>query len=233
MTEPQIKDRIVEFKRIKAGELQDHQGNWRLHPQFQRDALRGILGDVGIADVLKAYHSERQGGLTLIDGHLRKEDYPDVEWPVVVLDITDQEADLLLSVYDPLAALAGMDREKTIELTERAVTDDLAVRELLMQIHEQAQKMEEEEAGEADDGGDPEPGPEEMALQPFEHYDYVVLMFKTTFDFERALDLFGIQREGFTIHSTKNYDATPKRKVGLGRVINGALVLNRLCKPES
>lgn len=229
MTELAIRDRIIEFKRMKARELMDNDGNWRLHPQFQRDALKGILGGVGIADVLKAYYSERQDGLTLLDGHLRKADYPDVEWPVVILDITDEEADLLLSVYDPLAALATMDREKTIELTEKAVTDDLAVRELLMRLHDEATRLEEDAEVETGDEG-ASPGPEEMALQPFEHYDYVVLMFKTTFDFERALDLFGIKREGFTIHSTKDYDAPAKRKIGLGRVVNGAVALSKLCK---
>ena len=216
MTDIQIRDRIIEFKRMLGRDLMDNEGNWRLHPRFQRDALRGVLGSVGIADVLKVYWSERQGGWTLVDGHLRTDEYPDVEWPVVVLDITDEEADLLLATFDPLAALAGMDKDKTLELTEQTVTDDLAVRELLQQLQAAARKMEDE-------------GPPEMALQPFEHYDYIVLMFKTTFDFEHALDLFGIQKEGFTVRSSKKYDDSPRRKTGIGRVINGAVALDKLC----
>ncbi|MBN1581069.1 MAG: hypothetical protein JXA89_10230, partial [Anaerolineae bacterium] len=140
-----IRDRIIEFSRMQGRELMDNEGNWRLHPRFQRDALRGILGNVGIADALKAYYSKRQGGLTLVDGHLRTDEYPDVEWPVLILDITDEEADLLLATYDPLAALAGMDREKTLALTEHAVTDDLAVRELLQQLADAAKQIEDEE----------------------------------------------------------------------------------------
>lgn len=228
-----IRDRIIEFKRMPGRELMDNEGNWRLHPGFQRDALKGILGNVGIADALKVYHSERQGGLTLVDGHLRKDEYPDVEWPVLILDITDEEADLLLATYDPLAALAGMDKDKTLALTEQTVTDDLAVRELLQQLAGAAKKMEDEEDAQGEEADEPgEEGPPEMALQPFEHYDYIVLMFKTTFDFEHALDLLGIQKEGFTVRSSKKYDESPRRKIGVGRVINGAIVLDKLCKLE-
>jgi hypothetical protein len=78
----------------------------------QRDALRGILEQIGIAGALTAYPSERNGGqLTLIDGHLRKQDY-DLDWPSLILDVTDEEADFLLASHDPLAALAESDKPK-------------------------------------------------------------------------------------------------------------------------
>lgn len=227
-----IRDRIIDLRRIPGRDLQDNAGNWRLHPRFQRDSPRGVLGTVGIADALKAYHSQRYGGLTLLDGHLRKDEYPDVEWPVLLLDIGDEEADLLLTVFDPVGALAEMDRQKIIDLTERVTTDDLAVRELVMRLHDEAQKLVEEvldeEAAQAEETA--KDGPPEMDLQPFEHYDYIVLMFKTTFDFEHALDLLGIERVGFTVRSSHKYDETPRRKIGLGRVLDGAAALDKLCK---
>lgn len=227
----EIKDRVTEFRRVRASELQDNDGNWRTHQMFQRDALAGILHSVGIADALKAYYSERQGGLTLLDGHLRKEDFPDVEWPVLILDINDDEADLLLSVFDPIAALAGMDKEKALALTEYVVTDDLAVRELLMRLRDEALALEDEDAA-GDEEKKSKEGPPEMALQPFEHYDYILLMFKTTFDFERALDVLGIEKETFTARTSKNYEKG-KRRTGLGRVLNGAVVLDMICNQES
>ncbi|HKB37339.1 MAG TPA: hypothetical protein VKD72_12890, partial [Gemmataceae bacterium] len=68
-----IRDRVREFRRLPARELLDNDGNPRRHPQAQRDALRGVLEQVGIAVALVAYASGRNGGkLTLIDGHLRK-----------------------------------------------------------------------------------------------------------------------------------------------------------------
>src|SRR5215468_4044661 len=107
-----IRDRVREFRRVPARELLDNDGNPRRHPQAQRDALRGVLEQVGIAAALVAYQSERNGGrLTLIDGHLRRQDY-DLDWPTLVLDVTDAEADLLLAAHDPLAALAESDRPR-------------------------------------------------------------------------------------------------------------------------
>lgn len=73
---------------------------------------------------------------------------------------------------------------------------------------------------EEDDQNEEDPFPE-MALQPFEHYDYVMLVFRDHFDWSRALDLFGLQKEGFTV--TKK-----QRKIGLVRVIDGRKVLE-LC----
>lgn len=107
-----IRDRIQEFRRVPARDLLDNDGNPRRHPQAQRGALRGVLEQVGIAAALVAYPSERNGGkLTLIDGHLRKQDY-DRDWPTLILDVTDAEADLLLATHDPLAALAEYDGPK-------------------------------------------------------------------------------------------------------------------------
>jgi hypothetical protein len=107
-----IRDRIQEFRRVPSHELLDHGGNPRRHPQAQRDALRSVLEQVGIAGAVVAYHSQRNAGkLTLVDGHLRKQDY-DVDWPTLILDVTDNEADLLLATHDPLAALAEYDKPK-------------------------------------------------------------------------------------------------------------------------
>src|SRR5437773_730344 len=122
-----IRDRVQEFRRVPARELLDHEGNPRRHPQAQRDALRGVLEQVGIADALVAYHSQRNGGkLTLVDGHLRKQDY-DLDWPTLILDVTDEEADLLLATHDPLAALAEYDRPKLQALLEEVQAKSPAV----------------------------------------------------------------------------------------------------------
>lgn len=226
-SKPTLRDRIKEFRRVPAEELMTNEGNWRTHPSFQRDALAGILKKVGIADALIAYESERQEGLTLIDGHLRKDDYPGVEWPTLILDVDDDEADMLMSVFDPLAALAGMDKERTLELTSGVITDDLALRELITQLQAAALEMEDEEV-ESGEEREPGEGPPEMDLHPFEHYDYLVLFFQTSLDYERALDLLDVKKEGFTIRTGNNWEVPSKRKIGMGRCINGVLAIKRL-----
>jgi hypothetical protein len=129
-----IRDRIQEFRRVPARELLDHAGNPRRHPQAQRDALRGILEEVGIAAALVAYASERNGGkLTLVDGHLRKQDY-DLDWPTLILDVDDAEADLLLATHDPLAALAEYDRPKLDSLLQEVRARSPAVMAMLKDL---------------------------------------------------------------------------------------------------
>jgi hypothetical protein len=128
-----IRDRVKALVRVRAGALIPNERNWRTHPDRQKDALRGILAEVGYADALVAY--ETPAGLKLIDGHLRAETTPDVEVPVLVLDVSEDEARKLLATLDPLAGLAEADPEKLEALlrdveTEsealQAVFDDLA-----------------------------------------------------------------------------------------------------------
>jgi hypothetical protein len=144
-----IRDRVKEFRRVPARELLDHEGNPRRHPQAQRDALRGVLEQVGIAGALTAYHSARNGGrLTLIDGHLRRQDH-DLDWPTLILDVDDEEADLLLATHDPLAALAEYDKPKLDALLEEVKAKAPAVQEMLAEL---ARKTGSDQAGEEDAG---------------------------------------------------------------------------------
>jgi hypothetical protein len=111
----QIRDRIKELRRVPARELRPNPRNWRTHPDSQRDALRGVLAEIGYADALLVRELEDQS-LELVDGHLRAETTPDSMVPVLVLDVTEEEADKILLTLDPLAALAGTDQERLAHL---------------------------------------------------------------------------------------------------------------------
>jgi len=128
----QIRDRIKELRRVKASDLLPNPANWRTHPVAQQDALRGVLAEVGYADALIA--RETPEGLMLVDGHLRAETTPDSEVPVLVLDINEAEADLMLATLDPLAAMAGRDEERLNELLETVTSDNATVNALLQTL---------------------------------------------------------------------------------------------------
>src|SRR5277367_1114518 len=100
----QIKDRIKELRRVHASELVPNIKNWRKHSNAQAQALRAMLLEVGYADALIARELS-DGRLELIDGHLRAETTPDAIVPVLVLDVTEEEADKLLLTIDPMAAM--------------------------------------------------------------------------------------------------------------------------------
>ena len=129
-----IKDRIKELRRVKASELIPNPKNWRTHPVAQQDALKGVLAEVGYADALIA--RETPNGLMLVDGHLRAETTPDADVPVLVLDINEEEADLILATLDPLAAMAGRDEERLNALLELVTSDNEGVCTLLANLQE-------------------------------------------------------------------------------------------------
>lgn len=105
-----IKDRIKELRRVPAKDLAPNPRNWRTHPVQQRDALKGVLAEIGWAGAALARELE-DGTLQLIDGHLRAETVPDGDIPVLILDVTEEEANLLLATYDPLTGMAEADSE--------------------------------------------------------------------------------------------------------------------------
>ncbi|MBU4272723.1 MAG: hypothetical protein KKA28_12755 [Planctomycetes bacterium] len=125
-----IRDRIKEFRRVKAGLLRPHPNNWRTHPPAQRDALRGVLAEIGYAGALLARELP-DGSLELIDGHLRAETTPDADVPVLILDLDEREAKKLLAVLDPLAAMAESNDEALAELLAHVETESDAVRAML------------------------------------------------------------------------------------------------------
>lgn len=101
-----FRNRIIETIEVDVSTIKASPLNWRLHPEAQSNALAGLLKTIGITDTLIAYR-DAQGELVLIDGHLRKEQGG--IWPVNVLDVTEEEAKLLLAVFDPIGDMAQMD----------------------------------------------------------------------------------------------------------------------------
>ncbi len=136
----QVRDRIKELRRVKASELLPNPKNWRQHPAAQADALRGVLAEIGYADALIAYvpsdyyQPDGNGKLMLIDGHLRADTTPDQEVPVLVLDVTDEEADKILLTLDPLAGMAEAGEAELAALLASVETDNEALQTLLAEM---------------------------------------------------------------------------------------------------
>jgi ParB-like nuclease domain len=112
---PTFRDRVVDFCRVRAGDLEPHPQNWRRHPERQSVAMLGVLADIGFADVLLVRRLPT-GRYQLLDGHLRAETAPDMEVPCAVLDLDDHEAVKLLVTHDPIASMAEQDSRALAEL---------------------------------------------------------------------------------------------------------------------
>ena len=112
-----IRDRVKEFRRVRASELMGNPKNWRKHPGKQRDAMASVLENVGFAGAVLA--RETDTGLILLDGHLRQGMVdPAMEIPVLVLDVDEAEAEVILATYDPIGSLAKTDKESLSKLIE-------------------------------------------------------------------------------------------------------------------
>jgi hypothetical protein len=129
----QIRDCFRGLRRVPACQLRPNPRNWRQRPPAQRSALQGLLAELGYCDALLVRELE-DGSLELIDGHLRAETTPDMDVPVLILDVAAEEADKLLLTLDPLAGLAETDADARTSLLASVATDGEAVQSLLDQL---------------------------------------------------------------------------------------------------
>jgi ParB-like chromosome segregation protein Spo0J len=135
-TPPPVRMRVIEMVRVPASRLRPHPDNWKAHPDGQRLALRAMLRELGFADVLLGRHMT-DGGIEIVDGHLRREEMGEQEVPVVILDLNDDETRKLLITLDPLAAMSEADPGDLRALLDQVQTTDQEVAELLTKIAEQ------------------------------------------------------------------------------------------------
>jgi hypothetical protein len=89
-----------------------------------------------------------EGGLMLIDGHLRAETLQNTEVPVLVLDVDEAEADKLLASIDPLGAMAEADADKLRELLEEVETASEDLANMFTELAEEAGILDGEDDAE-------------------------------------------------------------------------------------
>jgi len=153
------KDRILGTVRVRGDRLLPHPKNWRMHPENQREAMRGVLADLGVARSLTGVPADRialaearalktpaerkawceafergAGDVLLLDGHLRAEEIRDQALPVELLDLDEREQAELLATFDPIGDLAAMDRDKFLDLAGDFNSTNAAVQALVADL---------------------------------------------------------------------------------------------------
>ena len=127
-----FQNRVKELRTVRAKDLLSNPKNWRIHSERQEDVLTDVMKKVGFADALLARETE-DGELILVDGHLRKDLAEDDEVPVLILDITEKEADYILATHDAITGLAITNDEQLDKLLANFDDEDLKTASL---IHE-------------------------------------------------------------------------------------------------
>lgn len=128
------RNRIVGEDTVDPAALKAHPHNWRLHPSFQQKVLEGILSEVGW--IQRIIVNQRTGHV--VDGHLRLAAalyHQESSIPVIYVDLSEHEENVMLASLDPLATLATPNISEfstlleTINATDPAMQkffDDLA-----------------------------------------------------------------------------------------------------------
>lgn len=126
-----IKNRIIKFEDHKLGDINHCPFNWKIHTNEGKRALAAVVEQIGWAGVPVVYHSKITGGLTFADGHRRKETMPDLVVTCAVTDFTDEEVELFLLTYDPLAEETQTNVEILGSLFQKIKVDSPDLREFL------------------------------------------------------------------------------------------------------
>ncbi len=228
---------MPDAKTIRLDELQPDAQNANLGTDRGAWALQESLIRFGVGRGLLA---DREG--RLIAGNKTAEALRKLnpEIPVIIVPTTGdalvvtQRLDLDLEA-DPAARELAIADNRVAELdlawdaqqiaagAEQGL--DLAI---LFHQHEIESLLSGEEEGSGKgkkgQGSDHDPVPE-MEIQPFEHYDYVLILFRNTWDWAQAVDLLDVRPEGFSFTDSQGKE---HRKVGLCRVLDGGRFLARL-----
>ena len=142
-------NRIIGTGTEHPEQLLANPNNWRIHPKAQQDALESSLTDVGWVQHIIV--NQRTGHV--VDGHMRASvaiSRNEQEVPVVYVDLSDEEENLILSTYDPIGAMAVADKQQLDELLEKVSSDSDVINDLLGSIADNYTPLHLSESGEDD-----------------------------------------------------------------------------------
>jgi hypothetical protein len=144
-------NRIIGEADVAPDQLLGNPYNWRVHSTFQKEALTGVLSSIGWVQRIIVNQRTQH----VIDGHARidvalRHEEPLV--PVVYVDVSEEEEQLLLASLDPLAALAQADTAKLDALLRDVQTQDAAIQQMLEGLALQHQLIPAIGAGNAPQG---------------------------------------------------------------------------------
>ena len=171
--------------------------NWREHPKHQKAALATVLEQIGFSGAVLC--REEEGELIIVDGHLRSDFAEDQIIPVLVLDVDEAEAAVLLATMDPIGAMASANSDLLKDLVEEIDTSDAALSALLDTIMSVNETPAEKDKPQGDGEGEP-PEPKEKGTSA-----YVLVTFRMARDeYDAKMDLLAeaVAMLGVTPHVT-------------------------------
>lgn len=110
--------------------------NWRIHPKAQREALTGVLSEVGW---VQSVIVNRTTG-NVVDGHARIEEAlklgDETPVPFIEVELSEEEEKQVLLTLDPISAMAAADKQNLDALLQDVSTASSAVADMLTELAE-------------------------------------------------------------------------------------------------
>ncbi len=132
------RNRIVSSGTMAASQFVANPSNWRIHPKAQREALSGVLNEVGW--VQNVIVNKTTGNV--VDGHARIEEAlkrgDDTPVPYVEVELTEDEEQKILLTLDPISAMAAADKANLDALLKNVETQDAAVMAMIADMADKA-----------------------------------------------------------------------------------------------
>lgn len=128
-----VRDRVVGLVEVKASKLIVNKMNPRTHSDDQRFVMGSLLTTLGMADALIA-RKVKGGKYELLDGHLRANLAADDVVPVLVVDLSDEEAELFMLTFDPVGSMAKQESGKFSILRAKALGLEADIQETLRNL---------------------------------------------------------------------------------------------------
>jgi len=154
-SQDRFRDRVIELRRVRCGDIEEHPRNIRRHGGQQMGALAGDLAERGKTRPLISFPADGLGPagdfsrLMFADGHGRRNLNPDEVWPVIVTDLTRAEADRDL-FCDSIGEMAEYDPVALDEAIRNAETGCQELADMLERLWEDNKPPDE--PGNAGDG---------------------------------------------------------------------------------
>lgn len=129
-----LKNRIVRWGEQRAVDFLSNPSNWRIHPSAQRGVLRDVLSDIGW--VTGVIVNKTTGHV--IDGHARIEEAlklgDEVLVPFVEVELSEDEEKVILATFDPIGAMAAVDKEQLDALLRDVNTSSASIQAMLSEL---------------------------------------------------------------------------------------------------
>lgn len=204
----------LKIEYVNKEDLRPYANNAKIHTAEQVEQIKNSIREFGFNDPIAVWHENE-----IIEGHgslLAAMEMDEIEQvPVIRLDeLTDEQRRAYMLAHNKLT----MNTDFTPELLELELLNiDIDMSQFGFDfnevLEEEEQKVEREKRIES------------MELKAFEHYDYVVFVFKNQMDWLNVVNEFDIKKVDAGYGTTK--------KVGVGRVIDGKRLLQKIGYQDS